>query len=69
MDNKVWVEKHIYTDCDQVVVIQPNETMDSLVLVVKEIDGAEVSRLYLNKKEVNKFCKELKSSLEEYNDN
>lgn len=60
------MEKHIYTDCEQNIVIQPSETMDSVVVVIKELDGAEVGRLYLNKKEIDKICKELKSSSEEY---
>ena len=66
MENKIWIEKHIYTHCEQIVIIQPNEEREGVVLAIKEIDGDEGVRLYLNKKEIDKICKELKSSSEEY---
>ena len=63
---QIWMEKHIYTDCEQNIVIQPNEERTAIVILVKELDGAECSRLYLNKDEVKKLCKELTASAKEY---
>jgi hypothetical protein len=43
----VWVERRLYTECEQIAVVQPNETGNGVVLITRELDEEGSSRLYL----------------------
>jgi len=43
---KVWNDRRIFTE-EQIVIMQPNESFDSIVLVIEEIDKKQSARLYL----------------------
>lgn len=51
MKNKIWYKVKFDTD-EQVVEIYPTETFDGIILEVKEFDGSNLSRLYLNQGEM-----------------
>ena len=43
----VWVERRLYTECEQIAVVQPNEFGDGVVLITRELNEEGSSRLYL----------------------
>lgn len=51
MENKIWHKVNFQTD-EQNVEIYPNETFHGIILETKEFDGSNISRLYLNKDEM-----------------
>jgi hypothetical protein len=42
-----YIETRLYTECEQIAIIQQNETDNGVVLITEEQDGKERSRLYL----------------------
>lgn len=42
-----YIETRLYTVSEQIAIVQQNETDDGVVLVTKELDEEETSRLYL----------------------
>lgn len=51
MRDKIWYKVKFDTD-EQTVEIYPTETFDGIILEVKEFDGSNLSRLYLNQGEM-----------------
>jgi hypothetical protein len=51
MRDKIWYKVKFDTD-EQTVEIYPTETFDGIILEVKEFDGSNLSRLYLNQDEM-----------------
>jgi hypothetical protein len=43
----VFIETRMYTEAEQIAIIQQNETDSGIVLITEEQDGKERSRLYL----------------------
>ena len=43
----VYLETRMYTETEQIAIVQQNETDDGVVLITKELDEGETSRLYL----------------------
>ena len=57
---KAFIEHRLYNQTDQVVLIQPNENSNGLVLVTRENEvGIGDARLYLTFEEVDALCKSL----------
>lgn len=55
---KVFVEQRLYTQIEQTVLIQPNESNNGLVLVTREnVDNTSDARLYLTFEEADVLCK------------
>jgi hypothetical protein len=42
-----YIETRMYTETEQIAIVQPNETDNGVVLITKELDEDETSRLYL----------------------
>ncbi len=71
MGNKIWHKVKFDTD-EQSIVIYPTETLDGIILETKEFDKSNISRLYLNKYEMellilkmNEMMKYLKTTKSE----
>jgi hypothetical protein len=43
-----YIETRMYTETEQIAIVQPNETDNGVVLITKELDEDESSRLYLS---------------------
>ena len=57
---KAFIEHRLYNQTDQVVLIQPNENSNGLVLVTRENEvGIGDARLYLTFEEADALCKSL----------
>jgi hypothetical protein len=57
---KPFIEQRLYTQIEQTVLIQPNESNNGLVLVTREnVDTTSDVRLYLTFEEVDALCKSL----------
>jgi len=57
---KPFIEQRLYTQIEQTVLIQPNESNNGLVLVTREnVDTTSDARLYLTFEEVDALCKSL----------
>lgn len=57
--NKVWNERRLLTE-EQIVTVQPNETFDSVVLMITEVaDKNDNCRLYLSYDEAKMLAKQL----------
>ena len=55
---KTFIEHRLYNQTDQVVLIQPNENSNGLLLVTRErSDTLPDARLYLTFDEVDTLCK------------
>jgi hypothetical protein len=55
---KAFIEHRLYNQTDQVVLIQPNENSNGLVLVTRENEvGIGDARLYLTFEEADALCK------------
>ena len=50
-----FIETRMFTDAEQIVAVQPNETDDGVVLYTSEIDGTAESRMYLTFEEVKQL--------------
>ena len=71
MENKIWHKVKFDTD-EQSIEIYPTETLDGIILETKEFDKSNISRLYLNKYEMellilkmNEMMKYLKTTKSE----
>ena len=71
MKNKIWHKVKFDTD-EQSIEIYPTETLDGIILETKEFDKSNISRLYLNKYEMellilkmNEMMKYLKTTKSE----
>jgi hypothetical protein len=42
-----YIETRLYTETEQIAIVQQNETDSGVVLITKELDEDETSRLYL----------------------
>jgi hypothetical protein len=42
-----YIETRMYTETEQIAIVQSNETDNGVVLITKELDEDETSRLYL----------------------
>jgi hypothetical protein len=57
---KAFIEHRLYNQTDQVVLIQPNENSNGLVLVTRENEvGIGDARLYLTFDEADALCKSI----------
>jgi len=57
---KAFIEHRLYNQTDQVVLIQPNENSNGLVLVTREnAVGIGDARLYLTFDEADALCKSI----------
>ena len=57
---KAFIEHRLYNQTDQVVLIQPNENSNGLVLVTREnAVGIGDARLYLTFEEADALCKSI----------
>ncbi len=57
---KTFIEHRLYNQTDQVVLIQPNENSNGLVLVTRENEvGIGDTRLYLTFDEADALCKSI----------
>lgn len=57
---KAFIEHRLYNQTDQVVLIQPNENSNGLVLVTREnAVGIGDTRLYLTFDEADALCKSI----------
>ena len=57
---KAFIEHRLYTQTDQIVLIQPNENSNGLMFVTREMaDTSPDARLYLTFEEVDALCKSL----------
>lgn len=61
---KPFIETRMFTDVEQIIALQPNETDDGLVLVTSEIDGSADSRLYLTFEEGVELSKLLLATID-----
>lgn len=62
MDNRVWHKTTIATE-EQNVEIYPNETFNGIILEVKELDGEDSPRLYLNKDEMEFLIEKMREMM------
>ncbi len=57
---KPFIEHRLYTQIEQTVLIQPNESNNGLVLVTREnVDTTSDARLYLTFDEADALCKSI----------
>ena len=57
---KAFIEHRLYTQIEQTVLIQPNESNNGLVLVTREnVDNTSDVRLYLTFDEADALCKSI----------
>lgn len=55
---KPWIDRRIFTE-EQIVTIQPNETMDGIIIILTELDKSAQSSLYLDYETATEFGKQL----------
>jgi hypothetical protein len=61
--NMAFIETRMFTDTEQIVAIQPNETDNGLVLVTSEIDGTAECRTYLTFEEAKQIASLLEQTV------
>lgn len=65
--NKVWNERRLLTE-EQIVTVQPNETFDSVVLMITEAaDKNDNCYLYLSYDEAKMLAKQLNDFVDDNN--
>jgi len=62
MDNRPWYKITIPTE-EQNVEIYPNETFNGIILEVKELDGEDSPRLYLDKDEMEFLIEKMREMM------
>jgi hypothetical protein len=66
---KPFIEQRMYTQTEQIAVVQPNETDNGIVLCVQEASGSvKETRLYLTFDEVDALSKLLQQMKEHLKD-
>ncbi len=66
---KPFIEQRMYTQTEQIAIVQPNETDNGVVLCVQEVSGSvRETRLYLTFDEVDALTKLLQQMKEHLKD-
>ena len=58
-----FIETRMFTDTEQIVSIQPNETDDGVILRTSEMDGTSESSVYLTFQEVRQLSSLLEQTV------
>jgi hypothetical protein len=65
---KPFIEQRMYTQTEQIAIVQPNETDNGIVLCIQEVSGSIRERLYLTFDEVDVLSKLLQQMKEHLKD-
>ena len=63
MKNKVWHKVTISTE-EQVVEVYPKETYNGIIVEIKELDGSDSFRMYLNVDEMELLISKMREMME-----